>query len=183
MPIIIAIIAVVILVGASLYFFTENDTTSEPAVTIEEIMGEPFVVPTESMQPETPEVPSTDPVQPDTPVVTNTEPSREATQEIPLASGGGTFTAAVSYLTPARTSHDMDVTLTVDASGIITAASIVYDNGAGFSNAHQERFDGAYTAMVIGQPIDSVSLARVGGASLTTSGFNDAVAKIRAERG
>jgi hypothetical protein len=170
MPIIIAIVAAIVLVGAGVYFFSGNTPETEPTISIEETMNEPVTVPTE-------------PAAPTEPVVTETEPSREATEETPVASTGGTFTASASYLTPARTSHDIDVTLTVDATGIITAAEVVYDKGEGFSNGHQERFDGAYRAAVIGQSIDTVSLSRVGGASLTSKGFNDAIAQIRAERG
>lgn len=170
MPIIIAIVAAIVLVGAGVYFFSGNTTETEPTITIEETSNEPFVIPTESG--ETEEIATT----PDT--------SRPAEEEAPVAGGvASTFTASGNYLTPARTSHQIDVTLTVNAAGIITAADVVYDGGAGFSNPNQERFDNAYSSLVVGQSIDTVSLSRVGGASLTSRAFNDAVASIRAERG
>ena len=90
-----------------------------------------------------------------------------------------TFTETGTYLTPARTSHEMTVSLTLE-NGVVAAAAIVYDGGEGFSNANQERFDAAYKAEVIGKPLTEISLSRVGGASLTSQAFNEAVAKISA---
>jgi hypothetical protein len=92
------------------------------------------------------------------------------------------YTASVSYLTPSRTSHDMEVTLIINSNGIVEDASIVYDNGDGFSNGHQERFDNNYRSLVVGQSLETIDLATVAGASLTTEAFNEAVAKVRAER-
>lgn len=94
---------------------------------------------------------------------------------------GATFTENVSYLTPARTEHTMIVSLTI-VDGVVTDSSIIYDEGEGFSNPNQERFDGAYKAEVIGKPLSEISLSRVGGASLTSQAFNDAVAKIAAQQ-
>jgi hypothetical protein len=76
----------------------------------------------------------------------------------------------------------MAVTLTV-ASGVVTDAAITYDGqSSGFSNPNHERFDAAYKAEVIGKNLSEVSLSRVGGASLTSKAFNDAVAKIAAQQ-
>jgi hypothetical protein len=100
-----------------------------------------------------------------------------------VAASTATFTADASYLTPARTQHDIRVSLIIDNTGVVTDANVIYDNGDGFSNANQERFDRAYKTEVVGRSLDNISLARVGGASLTSGAFNEAVAKIRAERG
>src|SRR3989344_1271792 len=83
--------------------------------------------------------------------------------------------------TPARTTLEIDVTLTVEG-GIVTDANVVYDNGEGFSNPNQERFDGAYKAEVIGKPLNDISLSRVGGASLTSNAFNEALEIIRTQQ-
>ncbi len=37
----------------------------------------------------------------------------------------------------------------------------------------------AYESQVIGKKLDAIKLSRVGGASLTTGGFNDALAKVK----
>lgn len=88
----------------------------------------------------------------------------------------GSYTTAASYFTPARTRHDMDITLTI-SDDIVTDAVIIYDGGAP-ETGHHRRFDDAYKAAVIGQPLANISLARVGGASLTSEAFNEAVDTI-----
>lgn len=93
-----------------------------------------------------------------------------------------TYASSQTYLTPARTSHKIDVNLTIAEDGTIIGANVSYDDKDGYSNPHQERFDGAYQAEVVGMPIADVSLSRVGGASLTSEAFNAAVAEISVQR-
>ena len=76
----------------------------------------------------------------------------------------------------------MAVTLSV-ADGIVTDASVTFDGqSSGFSNPNHERFNAAYKPEVVGKKLTEVSLSRVGGASLTSKAFNDAVAKIVAQQ-
>jgi uncharacterized protein with FMN-binding domain len=90
----------------------------------------------------------------------------------------GTFTESSSYVTPKKTTFSIDLTLTV-SDDIITDASIAYDGKSeGFSTPGQERFDAEYKEEVIGKNIKEVSLSRVGGASLTSKSFNEAVDKM-----
>jgi len=91
----------------------------------------------------------------------------------------GIYTASASYFTPARKEHDIDVTLTI-ADDTITNATVIYDGGSASSGSHK-RFDEAYEAVVVGATIDSLNLSRVGGASLTTDAFNEALSSIKSE--
>jgi len=91
----------------------------------------------------------------------------------------GTYTAPASYFTPRRTKHDMDITLTI-VDDIITAAVITYDGGVAQTPIHS-RFDEAYRAEIIGQPLEQVSLSRTGGASLTSGAFNEALVEIKTQ--
>jgi hypothetical protein len=87
----------------------------------------------------------------------------------------GTFEGSGTYLTPARGEHSVDITVTV-TNDVVTDITTRYDGkDSGFSNGHQERFDAAYKSQVIGKKLSDISLSRVGGASLTTNGFNDAI--------
>ncbi len=73
----------------------------------------------------------------------------------------------------------MTVTLTLKGD-VVTASSIVYGGDkVGESTKYQNRFMAAYESQVIGKKLDSIKLSRVGGASLTTNGFNDALAKVK----
>jgi len=186
MPIIIAIIAVII-VGAGAYFFVSQPATparpTDLAATAETINSADTAPTDDTISDQ--EEPTEPALTPETESTSDITVATEPNEDAATAPVAPSITALersvdVSYLTPARTSHDMTVSLTID-EGVVTDASIVYDKGNGFSNAHQERFDGAYKAEVIGKPIDNISLARVGGASLTTGASNDAVTKIAAQ--
>lgn len=160
MPIAIIAVVVIALIGAGAVFLTSNEAPSTTDTSNTEIARTETVTPTETAVSEPETTGSTD---------------AENTDSTP-------YTTTVTYLTPARTSHEMDITLTVDTDGTIVDAAIVYDNGDGFSNPHQARFDAAYRDLVIGQTLDAVELAAVGGASLTSGAFNEAVAEIESQR-
>jgi len=91
----------------------------------------------------------------------------------------GTFNANSSYLTPRRTEHTVDLTLTLEKD-IVTAVSVAFDRQptGQYSNDNQARFDTAYKTEVVGKRLENISLSRVGGASLTSQAFNEAVAQI-----
>jgi hypothetical protein len=160
MPIVVAVLGVVIIVMGVILFITPNE---EKSIVIEDSISEEANRTEEMTQQEESVVEKTPNPTPDTSIT------------------GTTFTEDVSYLTPARTEHKMAVSLTV-AGGVVTDASIVYDAGDGYSNPNQERFDTTYKTEVIGKPLSEISLSRVGGASLTSQAFNEAVAKIAAQQ-
>lgn len=110
--------------------------------------------------------------------VTPTEPTTNpTTAESDYADG--TYTANVTYLTPKRDEYGVAVSLTL-TKDIVTGAKVTYSNGAE-NDPNAAKFEAAYKAQVIGKDIDSLNLSRVGGASLTTGAFNDALVKIKAD--
>ena len=48
----------------------------------------------------------------------------------------------------------------------------------GYQHPLQERFDAVYKTEVVGKKLTDINLSRVGGASLTSKAFNEAVADI-----
>ncbi len=96
------------------------------------------------------------------------------------ATASNILTGTSKYTSPARITHDMEVTLTLDGD-LITDAQLIFDNGKGPSNDYHKRFESSYRTEVIGQKLSTLSLSRVGGASLTSDGFNDALAAIRSQ--
>ena len=166
MPIVVAILGVVIVVMGVL-LFTLSPKAETPAVVETQEMNR-----TETMEVEEEATIEVAPV-------SETEATNDDEQATVVAAN--TFSGTGSYLTPARTTHELEVTLTVQ-DGIVTAADVIYDGGEGFSNPNQERFDAAFEAQVIGKSLDNISLSRVGGASLTTEAFNQAVAAIKAQQ-
>lgn len=176
MPIIIAIIAI-IAVGVGAYFFASRPVDqAEVMVATEETIARTDA---ELVISETPDDTMPDP---GSMIVTPEEREPQVVEAATAASEAPAViehSVDVSYLTPSRTSHDMTVSLTI-TDGVVTDAGIMYDKGDGFSNPHQERFDGAYRSLVLGKPLNEISLSRVGGASLTSEAFNEAVQQISA---
>lgn len=112
---------------------------------------------------------------------TETVTPQETTQDDDTAAAAlATITGTAKYTTPARITHDIAVTLTMDGD-LVTDVFVNFDNGKGPANDYQKRFESSYKTAVIGQKLSNLSLSRVGGASLTSGGFNEAVAKIKAQ--
>lgn len=91
----------------------------------------------------------------------------------------GTYNSQVTYLTPIRSEYKLDVAITLK-DNIITNAAVAYSQGAEV-DPNAQGFEKVYRTQVIGKDLDTISLSRVGGASLTTGAFNKALAEIKAE--
>jgi hypothetical protein len=161
--------ALVVAVVGGWWFFNQREaevTAPEPSMLrTETAVVNPPAEPTSQTIPETP--PTDTPVPP----VIDTEVA---------AAISGTFTENTTYLTPKRTSHSLAVSLTVQ-NDVVTTADVRYDGkDSGFSNTYQERFDAAYKTEVVGKKLSDISLSRVGGASLTSASFNEAIKQVLA---
>jgi hypothetical protein len=175
MPIVVAVLGVV-LVALGVAFFTISpkesitlDTADANRTEAMEVEAEAEIIPNPVAVPE-PAIAIDD--VPQLAVVSETKPTT------PLATI--TLSGASTYKTPARVTHDIEVTLTL-LGDVVKDVTVNYDKGAGVANGYQERFDATYRTLVVGKKIGDISLSRVGGASITSGGFNDSVAKIKAQ--
>jgi uncharacterized protein with FMN-binding domain len=91
----------------------------------------------------------------------------------------GVYTTTAKYNTPAGL-ESLGVTISL-ADDKITTAEVVNKGADKTSKSMQDRFIGGYTSKVVGQDIDGLKLGVTSGASLTTGGFNSALATIRAQ--
>ena len=91
----------------------------------------------------------------------------------------GTYTATGSYSTPGGTER-ITVAATL-AGGAITSIRATGSASGGESRQHQSEFLENYKSLVVGKSIDSVKLSRVAGSSLTSNGFNAAIAEIKTD--
>ncbi len=91
----------------------------------------------------------------------------------------GTYTESGSYQAPSGT-ESVDVTLTL-ADNVITEVSV--DGSATDPQAvrYQSDFIDGISAAVVGKNIDEISVDKVGGSSLTSTGFKEAIAAIKAD--
>ncbi|HSX30125.1 MAG TPA: FMN-binding protein [Candidatus Saccharimonadales bacterium] len=88
----------------------------------------------------------------------------------------GTFSANSSYNTPGGT-EGIAVTITLNG-GTISDVSISLHANNRESVEYQDRFASHYKSFVVGKNIGDVQLSGVSGSSLTSRGFNDALAQI-----
>ena len=91
----------------------------------------------------------------------------------------GTYTAEGSYFTHAGP-ESVTITLTLK-NDLITDSKFNGAPNAEMSGFYMQMFADTYKPLVIGKNIADVQLDRVSGSSLTPMGFNDAVAKIKAQ--
>lgn len=89
----------------------------------------------------------------------------------------GTYTAEGSYQTPENI-ETVSVTLTLEA-GAVTDVEVVGEPRARETEQYQAAFIHGIADEVVGVPIDELDVNRVSGSSLTSGGFNAAVADIK----
>lgn len=89
----------------------------------------------------------------------------------------GIYTTNTTYINPARDIYALAVTLTLE-NDQVTAAHIDYSQGSE-DDPNAQRFEKAFRSEVVGMYVDDLNLSRVGGASLTTNAFNNALKDIK----
>ena len=89
----------------------------------------------------------------------------------------GTYAATGSYTSPGgREKITINVTL---KSGKVTETSATQGATDDEAEEYQAKFIAGYKGQVVGKDIDSLSLSRVSGSSLTSQGFNDAIEQVK----
>lgn len=89
----------------------------------------------------------------------------------------GTYTAEGSYQTP-ETIEKISVTLTL-TDGKVTGVEVTGDPQAPETERYQGEFIAGIADVVEGIAIDELSVSKVAGSSLTSGGFNQALADIK----
>jgi uncharacterized protein with FMN-binding domain len=110
---------------------------------------------------------------------TTTQPSTATTPTTNATYKDGTYTASGSYQSPGGT-ETVDLTVTLKGN-VITDTNLVNHPATRDSQDYQSRFIDGYKSLVVGKKIDTVSLSRVSGSSLTSGGFNQALDKIKSD--
>ena len=89
----------------------------------------------------------------------------------------GTYSATTQYRVP-RGSNNIDVSVTVK-DGIVTAVKASHDYNDRESGMYIDSFESTLQSAVAGKSLDGLQLNRIGGATLTTVAFDDAIASIQ----
>ncbi len=88
----------------------------------------------------------------------------------------GTYKASANYYVP-RGFNTITVSVSVKG-GAVTKVSTSHDYSDRESGMYTDSFDSSISSKAVGQKIDGLSLSRVGGASLTTEAFDEAISQI-----
>lgn len=110
-----------------------------------------------------------------------TEPAEDTGEEAAGDStyADGSYSATGSYVSPGGSeSVAVELTLTDDVvTDVVVTPQATNPNSVRF----QGEFADGIADVVVGQPVDELQVSRVAGSSLTSGGFNDALAQILAE--
>lgn len=196
MPFILIIVGIIAALGLGGFLFMKQPEDSAviidtPVARIEEqTIAEATATPTtstatntapeatpEETVPKAPTIPAATP----TPTTPAPAPTPTPTPVVPkTAYKNGTYTVSTSYTAPGRSTHSVDATITIK-DDIITTSNVSYGgDNVDTSTEYQNKFSKGYQSQVIGKNLNTVSLSRVGGASLTTNAFNKALAEVKA---
>lgn len=108
---------------------------------------------------------------------TSSPPTRSSgTPSSPASYKDGSYTASASYRVP-NGQNSITVKITV-AGGVISTVSSTHKVDSRESEGYTDWFNKDITSVAVGKPLGTLSLSRVGGASLTTEGFNQALSSI-----
>jgi uncharacterized protein with FMN-binding domain len=107
--------------------------------------------------------------------------SSSASDTTTSASGytDGSYTADGSYQAPSGT-ETITVTLTL-SDDAVTAVAVKGHATDPEAVEFQEKFASGIQAAVVGKKVDEINVSRVAGSSLTSSGFNTALASIKSD--
>lgn len=186
MPYLIAL-AIIIVAGISFTLFRSDDVTSTTTPVEQEITKD--VTNEETVTTSAPATTTDTPVTNNNtesvtpantpPVSTKSETPAPAPTKVASDYVDGTYTSKITYKVPDHRNYTMDVTVTID-NDKITTSNIVYSDNA-LEDSNTKKFDNAYSSQVIDKDIDSINLSRIGGASLTTKAFNDAIDAVKVD--
>jgi uncharacterized protein with FMN-binding domain len=91
----------------------------------------------------------------------------------------GTYTEPGTYTSPGGTEH-ISVTLTL-AKNIITAMKVITVKADPTATGYEGMFEAGIAAKTVGKNINTLNIGVVAGSSLTSMGFNQALAAIKAD--
>ena len=91
----------------------------------------------------------------------------------------GTYTATATYYVP-HGSNTISATVTV-SGGNITSVTANDNYTDGESAMYIDSFESSLSSKAVGMSLASASFSRIGGASLTTEGFNSVLDQIRTQ--
>jgi|JI10StandDraft_1071094.scaffolds.fasta_scaffold366592_2 uncharacterized protein with FMN-binding domain len=167
-PIIVGALSIASIVGAAGFVLTHTKPTATPSAA-NPATSQTAIKETTSQSTDT--AAATADTTTNTSTTTNSSASSSGYKD-------GTYSASASYTVPHGYSNDLLVKLTV-ANGVVSSVSTDNTYSDRESQMYVDSFEREIKSAVVGKSLSSLtSLSRVGGASLTTYAFDDALATI-----
>ena len=91
----------------------------------------------------------------------------------------GDYTEEGSYQSPGG-GESITVKITL-ANDVVTAVTVTPEATSGDAKRYQTAFAGAISGEVVGKSLDDISVSKVAGSSLTSTGFKEALEAIKAD--
>jgi uncharacterized protein with FMN-binding domain len=110
---------------------------------------------------------------------TTATPTATTTPTLATTYKNGTYSFTSDYAVP-HGDEQIRVSLTIQ-NDTITDSSITNSENDGTSASYQQDFASVYKNYVVGKKVSGLKLNRISGASDTTIGFNDALARIASQ--
>jgi hypothetical protein len=110
---------------------------------------------------------------------TSSSPSSSTSTDSSATYKDGTYTEQGQYNSPGG-QETISVKLTLK-SNVVTAVTVTTVKADPTAVSYEQLFEAGISKVVVGQKINSLNVSRVGGSSLTSQGFNAAVATIKAD--
>ncbi len=111
-------------------------------------------------------------------------PASQSTESETAAENGsyqaGTYEADGDYQTPETMTH-ITVSMTIDDAGTVEAVEVTPGAEIGNSLIFQTKFADGIADEVVGKNLDDLEVTKVAGSSLSSGGFNVAIAMIKAQ--
>ena len=108
-----------------------------------------------------------------------TAQSQTSTSDSSATYKDGTYTEQGQYSSPGG-QETISVKLTLK-SNVVTAVTVTTVKADPTATSYEQLFEAGISKVVVGQKLNSLNVSRVGGSSLTSQGFNAAVAAIKAD--
>ena len=109
-------------------------------------------------------------------------PADPGAGDAPASSGSyadGEYSATGEYQSPGGP-ESIEVTVSLEGN-VVTEVTVTGNATAGNALRYQTEFEEGIAAEVVGVNIDELAVDKVAGSSLTSDGFNDAIAQIKAD--
>ena len=109
-------------------------------------------------------------------------PASPGAVDAPTSTGSysdGEYSASGDYQSPGGP-ESIEVTVALEGN-VVTEVTVAGNATAGNALRYQTEFEEGIAAEVVGVSIDELAVDKVAGSSLTSDGFNDAIAQIKAD--